>query len=166
MKSVLFLSLLLCAFARAAPAQRISSQPFKGANAILLSVRSEAPDKSVYRLAAVCRRLGFTVDSMRPDRFFTTPRPVAPPPNGTAAPALCCLTAFIVKIGAGPTVIMLWGALRFSDASGRLVERTVRWDGPRLQSPAADCFSQAQRLAQAFPAEQLVSIRYTKEKRL
>ncbi|WP_345125895.1 hypothetical protein [Hymenobacter antarcticus] len=125
-------------------------------------------DASVRRLAAVSEGQGYTVDTLNEDRLLmtTADRPLEPTQNGTAAPVRYRLIAYVVKKGGGPTVVELWGTLRFTDASGRLVERTMQWDGPRDHSPAAACFGRVQQLAQAFPAEQLVSIRYTREKGL
>ena len=156
MRHVPFLALLPFAVALAAPVQRISSRPFHGANAILLSAHGETAGESLRRLAEGSRRLGYTVDSLDDDELVTAARPLAP--------TRYRLLASVVKRGAGPTVIMLWGRLRVTEAGGRLVERSMRWDGPRDPSPDAACFRHAQQLAQAFPAAQLVSIRYTKEK--
>lgn len=164
MRPVPFLALLPFAAALAAPVQRISSRPFHGANAILLSAHRETASESLRRLAEVSQRLGYTVDSLDGDRLLTAARSVEPALNGPHTPAQYHLTAFVAKRGAGPTVIMLWETLRFTEASSQLVERPMRWDGTRDQSPASDCFRHAQQLAQAFPTEQLVSIRYTTQK--
>ena len=164
MRPVLFIALMPFSLALAAPVQRFSARPFNGANVILLRAHRETAGESVRRLAAVSQRLGYAVDSLNEDRLVTAARPVGPTRNGSPAPALYRLRAFVAAKGGGGTTLMLWGTLQFTDASGRLVERTMRWDGPRDQSPAAACFGHAQQLAQAFPAEQLLSLRYTKQK--
>ena len=160
MRPVLFVALLPFSFALAAPVQRFSSRPFKGANVILLRTHQLA-GASVRRLAELSQRLGYTVDSLTEHLLVTAAQPMERTRNVPMAPAQYYLTAFVMAKGAGGTTLGLWGALRFTDASGWLVERTMRWDGPRDNSPVAGCFGHAQQLAQFFPAEW---IRYTKEK--
>jgi len=144
----------------AALAQRIAKRPFKGANVILLNT-DESAVYSLQLLATVCRKQGYTIDSLTQDILITTYRPEVAQQVDRQGSAPYRFTAVVAMKRGGATALILWATRQEQDTDGRLVERQIKWNKPSNNSPDTACFIRAQQLALAYPNG---LVRYSKEK--
>jgi hypothetical protein len=151
MKHYLLAGLLLSA---APAAAQISTTPFKGADAILIDMPVANPE-GLKKMADYMRVQGYAIDSLTDTQVVTVSRAYEFKRLGIMTPAQHRFRAVAVSAYR----LMLTGTMRLQLNTIQQFESSMGWYGAKDDSQNKACFTQAQKIALAYPDAR---ISYTK----